>query len=195
MHLDGAFAYPHLRCRFLVQQARRDQDEKFALASGQRLQAPFEVVALSMFHTQPARALDSPRDRSQQRSFLKRLLEDIDGACPHGVNCYRQIAASGNKDERDEVAGRRKSFLKLQTVHSRQKDVGYNAINIDRVFLDEEFVGRRVRSYFEASSVELEGKSVAGAGVIDHHRHANAIGRRSRTERFSTGNRIHLLPR
>src|SRR5208282_6479374 len=106
MHFNCPLAYFQFRGDLFVQETGRDQCENFALASGQRAEASFDLETLGMLPTPRTRALNPLLDRSQQRFVVERLLEDIHSACPHRVHSYRHIAAPGDENDRHEIAAR-----------------------------------------------------------------------------------------
>src|SRR5215218_7643014 len=88
-----------------------------------RLQVREPVLLLTAFFI----ALDRGRDGIQKILIAKRLGEEIDGTGLHGPHRHGNIAMSGNEHDGDSKVSLRQLGLEVETAHSRQPDVEYEA--------------------------------------------------------------------
>src|ERR1017187_698470 len=179
MRLDGTFGCSQFGADLFVQQTGGYQDEDFAFAGGQRALELFKSDPLELFSTPSAREIGAARYRAQQSLIVNRLFEEIHGAFPHRVHSERQIAVTG--DENDRCVGYRavEFLLKLKPVHSWQVNVRYDTIKFLCISGLEKFLSGAVRGDLKAGGAELEEKGLPHPLVIFDYCNPDASGRRN----------------
>ncbi|MGD1028156.1 MAG: hypothetical protein ABR989_10480 [Candidatus Binatus soli] len=166
MRLHGPFGCSQFGADLFVQQTVGYQAENFAFAGGQRALEVFKFDPLQLFSAPSARKIGAACYRAQQSLIVNRLFEEIHGASPHRLHSERQIAVTG--DENDRCVGNRavEFLLKLKPIHSRQVNVRHDTIKFLRINGIEKFLSAAVRSDLKAGSAELEEKGLPHPLVI-----------------------------
>src|ERR1019366_2909777 len=160
MRLHGPFGCSQFGADLFVQQTGGYQGEDFAFAGGQRALELFNSDPLELFSAPSTREIGATCYRAQQSLIVNRLFEEIHGTFPHRMHSERQIAVTG--DENDRCVGNRavEFLLKLKPVHSWQENVRHDTVKFVRINGLEKFLSRGIRSDLEAGGAELEAKGL-----------------------------------
>ncbi|MGB3551823.1 MAG: hypothetical protein WA993_14120 [Candidatus Binatus sp.] len=177
MRLHGPFGCSQLGADLFVQQTGGYQAENFAFAGGQRALEVFKFDPLQLFSAPSARKIGAACDRAQQSLIVNRLFEEIHGAFPHRLHSERQIAVTGDENDRCVWNRAVEFLLKLKPVHSWQVNVSHDTIKFLRINGLEKFLSRGISGDLKAGGTELEEKGLPHPLVIFDYRDPDGSGR------------------
>jgi len=126
----------------LVEAASHDQGHNLTLAGGEGLEArPQRGDCL--FVLQPrAISLEAQLDRVQQVLIAERFCQELDRSSFYRLDGHRDVAMSGDEDDRNVNVGRRELSLKIETTSAGQSDIEDEARGAVRAPFAQEFGNR-----------------------------------------------------
>ena len=124
MHLHGGFGDAQLAGDLLVEPARSRPECRIARSRGVST-SNRALSTFRCFFVLAARTVASEPNvyRIQKILVAKRLREKFDGAALHRLHGHRNVAVSGDEDDRKTDARRGEIALKVESAPPRQSDV------------------------------------------------------------------------
>src|SRR5215510_5736609 len=127
VNLHRHFADSDSAANLLVHEPRCHQRHNLALTRGQRLKScPYLRIEL-LFTTTLSITLKSPGHRVKYLLVTKRLGQEVDRAGLHGLDRHRNIAVTGNEDDRYLYAFPTEFRLQIKPAHPGQSDIEHEA--------------------------------------------------------------------
>src|SRR6202011_5800495 len=123
MDLDGDFADADVTCDLLAETPTHDMDQNLALAGRERRKARPERGHRLLIPPPRAIASQRKRDCIEQVLVAKGLRQELDGTTLHRLHRHRDIAVTGDEDDRDLCVRPREFALKIETALSRQSHI------------------------------------------------------------------------
>ena len=159
MRLHRDFADPQFATDLLVQETRHDQRHDLTFALAEQSVAASQRLFLPVLHQQVLAPFQRQLDRGDQRVLAEGLGQDIDGACPHGLNRAQDVRVTGNADDR-----RFRTLVRKMLRHGQL--VEHEATWHAAFRLRKQGFGRGNLPNPPAHVVERGGHAPAGRGVL-----------------------------
>src|SRR5216683_1056318 len=150
----------------LVEAASHHQGHHLALARGESLEARPQRSD-RLFVLQP-RAIprEAQLDRVQQVLIAERLGQELDRSSLYRLDGHRDVAVSGDEDDRNVNVRRRQLSLKIETTSARQPDVEHKASGAVRAPLVQEFGNRSQGLGLRADGSDQAAERLANSWVV-----------------------------
>src|SRR5208283_3676193 len=164
--LYGDDAQPELGRDLLVHPSRHDELHDLPLALGKLVVTRHQRREARRVAAPCAIALDRRMDRIEQHLIVERLGEELGRAGLHRTHGHRNVAVSGDEDDRESDTCFRKLLLKREPAHAGQPHVEHEAGRYVGPLRLHEFLGRREKLHVEPYRLEKTLKRAAHGWIV-----------------------------
>ena len=124
MQSDRHLANRDFSCDLLVDAAGHEQRHDLSLACGQRFVTPPQIGELSLVLKPGAITAECCLYRIEQILVTQRFGQEFDGTGLHCSHRHRNIAVTGNKDDRNGIVFPCQLLLEVEPTQAGESDVG-----------------------------------------------------------------------
>src|SRR5438874_7524660 len=178
MHFDCRFSNAQVTGNLFIQLAGDDMFEHFPLARCEGVETRADFGKPGLFSTGDSISFDGCANGRKEIFLLHWFREEIERAMFHRLHTLRNVAVTGEKNNRQRTAFLSERCLKLKAV-----DVGHGEIKHETsrhvwIVLGKKFTGRRKTGHGNAGRTQQTRDSFSYRCVIVDDKHCGAGGRK-----------------